>query len=324
MILDTWRRQLIESLSRYETGTIKLPIQPTDRFQGILAFVQAVECGSFSVASRQLGQSPSSVGKAVARLEERLGVRLFKRTTRRMTLTDEGEAYHEKCLRALAELDQAESALAERHLTPTGRVRIALPVLYGRICVLPVLNALAERHAALDLDMLFSNRTVDLVEQNIDLAVRIGRLEDSTSHVARQLGEQALRLCAAPGYLERHGMPSSREALGDHHCIALLRGEAEEAWQFSGDSSRGKRQPGQARLRLSDVAAVKDSVLAGLGLAQLPGWFVEDDIRAGRLVAVLPDAQPEPLPIHVLWSKTTRMTARLRVTIDALVEHLSR
>ncbi|MBN3771462.1 LysR family transcriptional regulator [Burkholderia sp. Se-20378] len=298
-------------------------MQPTDRFQGILAFVQAVECGSFSVASRQLGQSPSSVGKAVARLEERLGVRLFKRTTRRMTLTDEGEAYHEKCLRALAELDQAESALAERHLTPTGRVRIALPVLYGRIRVLPVLNGLAERHAALDLDMLFSNRTVDLVEQNIDLAVRIGRLEDSTSQVARPLGEQALRLCAAPGYLDRRGTPSSREALGDHHCIALLRGEAEEAWQFSGDANRGRRQPRQARLRLSDVAAVKDAVLAGLGLAQLPGWFVEDDIRAGRLVAVLPDAQPEPLPIHVLWSKTTRMTARLRVTIDALVEHLS-
>ncbi|VWB31305.1 LysR family transcriptional regulator [Burkholderia lata] len=300
-----------------------MPIQPTDRFQGILAFVQAVECGSFSVASRQLGQSPSSVGKAVARLEGRLGVRLFKRTTRRMTLTDEGEAYHEKCLRALAELDQAESALAERHLTPTGRVRIALPVLYGRIRVLPVLNGLAERHAALDLDMLFSNRTVDLVEQNIDLAVRIGRLEDSTSQVARPLGEQALRLCAAPGYLDRYGTPSSRETLGDHHCIALLRGEAEEAWQFSGDANRGKRQPWQARLRLSDVAAVKDAVLAGLGLAQLPGWFVEDDIRAGRLVAVLPDAQPEPLPIHVLWSKTTRMTARLRVTIDALVEHLS-
>ncbi|CAB3756546.1 MULTISPECIES: LysR family transcriptional regulator [Burkholderia] len=300
-----------------------MPIPPTDRFRGILAFVQAVECGSFSVASRRMGQSPSSVGKAVARLEERLGVRLFKRTTRRMTLTDEGEAYHETCLRTLAELDRAESTLAERRQTPTGRVRIALPVLYGRIRVLPVLNALAERHPALDLDVLFSGNTADLVEQNIDLAVRIGRLEDSASHVARPLGEQALRLCAAPGYLDRHGTPSSREALDHHRRIALLRGDAEVAWQFSGDAGRSARQSRHARLRLSDVAAVKDAALAGLGLAQLPGWFVEDDIRAGRLLAVLPDAQPAPLPIHVLWSKTTRMTARLRVTIDALVEHLS-
>lgn len=300
-----------------------MPIPPTDRFRGILAFVQAVECGSFSVASRQMGQSPSSVGKAVARLEDRLGVRLFKRTTRRMTLTDEGAAYHERCLRALAELDQAESSLAERHLMPTGRVRIALPVLYGRVRVLPVLNVLAERHPALDLDILFSNRTVDLVEQNIDLAVRIGKLEDSASHVARRLGDQALQLCAAPGYLDRCGTPSSREAIDGHHRIALLRREAEEVWQFAGDAGRGTRQPAQARLRLSDVAAVKDATLAGLGLAQLPGWFVEDDIRAGRLVEVLPGAQPDALPIHLLWSKTTRMTARLRVTIDALVEQLS-
>ncbi|MCQ4321550.1 LysR family transcriptional regulator [Stutzerimonas stutzeri] len=292
----------------------------SDRFQGILAFVRAVEHGSFSVASRQMGLSPSSVGKAVARLEQRLGVRLFQRTTRRMTLTDEGLAFHENCLRALAELDQAEFLLAERLLTPTGRVRIALPTLYGRVRVLPVLTRLAERHAALGLDVVFSSRTVDLVEENVDLAVRIGPLQDSALHVARRLGEQSLWVCAAPDYVVRRGAPSTVDELHDHDCIARLRDGTEEAWQLRGQTGR---LPPRARLRLSDLEAVKESALAGFGLAQLPGWFIEDDLRTGRLIAVLPDMQPAPLPIHVLWPKTSRMTARLRITIDTLVEHLS-
>ncbi|WP_218829753.1 LysR family transcriptional regulator [Burkholderia aenigmatica] len=304
----------------------QIAMQLSDRFQGILAFIQAVECGSFSVASRQMGMSPSSVGKAVARLEQRLGVRLFLRTTRRMSLTDEGVAFHESCLRALAELDQAESVLTERRLLPSGRVRIALPTLYGRERVLPILMGLAERHPALDLDVQFSSRAADLVEENFDLAVRIGQLDDSASHVARPLGEQTLRLCAAPDYLARRGTPRTLDDLRDHDCIARLRNGTEEVWQFAGEAGQGgqaRHLPRLARLRLSDLAAVKDAALAGRGLAQLPGWFAERDIRAGRLAVVLPDAQPAPLPIHVLWSRTTRMTARLRVTIDALTAHAS-
>jgi len=298
-------------------------MQSFDRFQGIQAFVRAVECGSFSLASRQLGLSASSVGKAVARLEQRLGVRLFERTTRRMALTDEGQAFHESCLRALVELDQAESALAERRVQPTGRVRIALPTLYGRICVLPVLSGLLARHPALDLDLLLSSHAVDLVEEHVDIALRIGRLEDSASHVARRLGEQALWLCAAPAYLARRGEPCTLDALADHDGIARLRGDAAEAWQFS-DAAGTPRPRHRVRLRVSDLAAVKDAALAALGLAQLPGWFVADEVRAGKLQVVLRDAQPEPLPIHVLWTKTTRMTARQRVTIDALIEGLQR
>lgn len=298
----------------------RIPMQPFDRFQGLLAFVRAVECGSFSVASRQMGLSPSSVGKAVARLEQRLGTKLFKRTTRRMALTDEGLAFHESCLRALAELAQAEALLAERHHRPTGRLRIALPALYGRVRVLPVLHALAGQHPALALDVLFSSRAVDLVEENVDIAVRIGRLDDSASHVARPLGEQPLWLCAAPAYLARRGRPATLDDLPQHDTIARLRNGTEEAWQFRTTATRAARPP--ARLRLSDPAAVRDVALAGHGLAQLPGWFVDDDVHAGRLVRLLPDEQPTPLPIHVLWSKTARMTSRLRVTIDALVEAL--
>ena len=297
-------------------------MQPVDRFQGIQAFVRAVECGSFSLASRQLGLSPSSVGKAVARLEQRLGTRLFERTTRRMALTEEGQAFHDSCRRALAVLEQAESLLGERRLQPSGRLRIALPTLYGRVRVMPVLSRLLQRHPALELDMLFSSRAVDLVEEHVDIAIRIGAPEDSASHVARPLGQQALWLCAAPAYLERRGAPSTLAELTAHDAIVRLRGGAEEPWQLPPGAS-APRLPQRARLRLSDLAAVKDAALAGQGIAQLPGWFAEDEVRAERLCVVLQDAQPAPLPIHVLWSRNTRMTARQRVAIDALIEHLA-
>ena len=292
-------------------------MQSFDRFQGIQAFVRAVDCGSFSLASRQLGLSPSSVGKAIARLEQRLGVRLFERTTRRMALTGEGQAFHESCMRALAELEQAASLLSERRVVPSGRLRIALPTLYGRVRVLPVLAGLLERHPALELDVQFSSRSVDLVEEHIDIAIRIGALENSASHVARPLGVQALWLCAAPAYLEKRGVPGTPHALAAHDGIARLRGDVDEAWQLRDGALRWPRR---ARLRLSDLAAVRAAALAAQGIAQLPAWFVEDDIRANRLQVVLPEMQPAPLPIHVLWSKTASMTARQRVTIDALIE----
>lgn len=196
----------------------------------------------------------------------------------------------------------------------------ALPTLYGRVRVLPVLAQLLERHPGLALDMLFSSRAVDLVEEHVDIAIRIGALEDSASQVARPLGKQALWLCAAPAYLARRGVPATLEALRDHDAIAHLRGDMEEAWQLR---SGALRLPRHARQRLSDLAAVRDAALAGQGIAQLPGWFVEGDVRAARLQVLLPDAQPAPLPIHLLWSRTTRMTARQRVAIDALIEGLA-
>ncbi len=320
MLMTTQQIESIETSATPKRKTIEFRLQPIDRSQGIPAFVRAGECGSFSLASRQLGLSASSVGKAVARLEQRLGVRLFERTTRRMALTDEGQAFHASCLRALAEIDAAESELSARRALPMGRLRIALPTLYGRVRVLPVLAQLLERHPTLQLDLLFSSRTVDLIEEHVDLALRIGTLEDSATQVARPLGAQALCLCAAPAYLERRGTPSTLEALRDHDAIAHLRAEVEEAWQLRGSALRW---PHGARLRLGDLAAVRDAALAGQGIAQLPGWFVEGDVRASRLQVLLPHAQPAPLPIHLLWSKTTRMTARQRVCIDALIEGLA-
>lgn len=284
-----------------------------ERFAGIRAFVQAVEAGSFSRAAQQLGLSPSSVGKAVARLEQRLDVRLFHRTTRSLSLTDEGLAFHDSCVRALAELEQAENALAERRMQPAGRLRIAVPVLLGRDWVMPLLLKLAGDYPALEIEARFSNQPVDFAEQGCDLAVRIGLLDDSASLAARQLGVQKLVLCAAPAYLARHGAPATPGALNSHACIGMLRDEQLEAWQLRDASMRIS-----ARLRLGNLEAVTQAALAGHGLAQLPRWLVEKELASGQLQAVLEAFAGPGLPLYAAWPASRAMTARLRLVIDTL------
>ena len=289
-----------------------------ERFAGIRAFVQAVEAGSFSRAAQQLGMSPSSVGKAVARLERRLATRLFHRTTRSLSLTDEGLVFHESCLRALRELEQAEAGLAERRAQPTGRLRIAMPVLLGRDWVMPQLLQLAGDYPALSIEAQFSNRAVDFAEEGCDLAVRIGLLEDSAHLAARQLGVQRLVLCAAPAYLARHGVPATPAELAQHACIGTLREGGLEAWQFQDGHGKPYGVPVAARLRLGHLEAVAQAALAGHGLAQLPRWLVADALADGRLHAVLDDYAGPGLPLYAAWPATRAMTARLRLVIDTL------
>ena len=288
-----------------------------ERFAGIRAFVQAVEAGSFSRAAQQLGMSPSSVGKAVARLEQRLDVRLFHRTTRSLSLTDEGLAFHDSCVRALAELEQAESTLAERRIQPAGRLRIAVPVLLGRDWVMPLLLQLAADYPALEIEARFSNQPVDFAEQGCDLAVRIGLLDDSASLAARQLGVQKLVVCAAPAYLARHGAPVTPQALNSHACIGMLRDEQLEAWQLR-EASGNISVNISARLRLGHLEAVRQAALAGHGLAQLPRWLVEKELASGQLQAVLEAFAGPGLPLYAAWPASRAMTARLRLVIDTL------
>ena len=288
-----------------------------ERFAGIRAFVQAVEAGSFSRAAQPLGMSPSSVGKAVARLEQRLDVRLFHRTTRSLSLTDEGLAFHDSCVRALAELEQAESTLAERRIQPAGRLRIAVPVLLGRDWVMPLLLQLAADYPALEIEARFSNQPVDFAEQGCDLAVRIGLLDDSASLAARQLGVQKLVVCAAPAYLARHGAPVTPQALNGHACIGMLRDEQLEAWQLR-EASGNISVNISARLRLGHLEAVRQAALAGHGLAQLPRWLVEKELASGQLQAVLEAFAGPGLPLYAAWPASRAMTARLRLVIDTL------
>lgn len=289
-----------------------------ERFAGIRAFVEAVEQGSFSRAAQQLGLSPSSVGKAVARLEQRLDVRLFHRTTRSLSLTDEGLAFHESCLRALRELEQAEAALAERRVQPAGRLRIAMPVLLGRDWVMPQLLALAARYPALEIEAQFSNRPIDFAEEGCDLAVRIGLQDDSANLAARQLGVQRLAVCAAPSYLAQHGVPDTPAQLERHACIGMLRESRLEHWQFQDSSGKVRQQRINARLRLGHLEAVLQAALAGHGLAQLPAWLIEKELASGALHSVLAAHAGPGLPLYAAWPASRAMTARVRLVIDTL------
>lgn len=202
----------------------------SDRLSGISVLVSVVEAGSFALAANRLHLSRSAVGKTIARLEQRLGVRLFHRTTRSLNLTDDGALFYERCLRALEEIRVAENLLESGKRQVSGRLRVSMPVLIGRLCIAPVLTALAREHPGLELDLSFSDRVVDVAEEGFDLAVRNGPLPDSAGLVARKLGDNRMTLCASPDYLARCGTPSSVEELFQHDAIAYRYAAMIRSW----------------------------------------------------------------------------------------------
>lgn len=294
----------------------------SDRLSGISAFVHAVEAGSFALAAERLNLSRSAVSKSIGRLEDRLGVRLFHRTTRSLTLTDEGQAFHERCVRALAELEAAEAQLESGRREPAGRVRISMPLLFGRRCVMPVLLDLARRHPRLEFDLSLTDRRVDLVEDGFDLAIRIGELADSTGLKARRLGAFSMVVCATPGYLAEHGTPRGLGDLPGHRCIVYGRAGRSRAWTFIDAAGREHRVEIAQRMHIDDVQTIADVARAGVGLAQLPRWLVGEQLQTGALVELLPGHATEELPVHAVWPAAPHLPSKTRAVIDALAERI--
>jgi len=288
-----------------------------DRLNGITTFVRAVEAGSFSLAAERMNLTRSAVGKTIARLEQRLGVLLFQRTSRKQKLTTEGQVYYERCLRALAELDAADAELNSGRLQPQGVLRISAPKLIGRHCITPVLTTLIERYPDLQIEMIYSDRVADLIEDGLDLAVRIGPLADSSSLVARPLGQQHQALCASPAYLARYGAPESVVALNRHRAIAYHRAGQDLVWQTLFANTQGLTV--DIRLRLDDLHSLTDAAIAGVGLAWLPDWQLAQFIRSRQLTAVLPELQLLPTEIHIVWPQTRFLAAKTRIAIDTLL-----
>ncbi|EMT6396386.1 TPA: LysR substrate-binding domain-containing protein [Klebsiella oxytoca] len=294
----------------------------TDTLKDIPVFVAAVEAGSFSQAAIRLHLSRSAVGKSIARLEERLGVRLFQRTTRSQSLTDNGALFYERCQRALEEIRGAESLLETGKQQVSGRLRVAMPVLFGRQCVAPLLIELAQEHPGLELEMSFSDRVVDLVEEGFDMAVRNGPLQDSSVLVARKLGEHRMVLCAAPDYLLKKGLPQSVDDLPHHAAINDLQAGRVLSWQLMDKEGVSHTFTPRSSLNMDDLQAICDAALAGHGIAWLPCWMASKEIHQGKLVPLLKQAPDVRFDVHAVWQQTPHLPLRVRIAVDMLASRL--
>jgi DNA-binding transcriptional LysR family regulator len=296
------------------------PVMDSLQFDGIPEFTLAAQCGSFTAAALQLGVTSSAVGKSVTRLEKRLGTKLLHRTTRKLSLTPEGEVYLASCLRVMDELRGVEGSFLNGVAEPKGRLRIDLPAAFGRRHIAPMLIGLARQYSQLDLTLTFGERTVDMINEGIDLAVRIGDLKDDPELVARRLGEQHLVVCAAPDYLSRCPPIRHPSDLLERDCIIAWRRGLRMTWLLSNAKGEVQEQEVRVRHEFGDGDMMLRATLDGCGLCQLPTWLVAEHLRSGALVTVLDHHAGATMPIHAIWPRTRYLQPKVRMVVDALLE----
>lgn len=294
-----------------------------NRLESMEVFVKAVDLGSFAAAAAALDLSGPMVGKHVRLLEERLGVRLINRTTRRQSLTDFGRAYYERCRIVLAEAEAADALAADQLSEPRGKLRVTMPAHFGRHCVTPVLLELARRYPTLELDLSLSDRFADLVEDGFDLAIRTGTLDDRAGIIARRVARQRMIVCASPTHVERFGRPRRLEDIAGHQAIIYRRlGQALQPWLFPRDDGSVTEIAPTGRLRLDDLDAIADAATDGMGLAWLPYWLVRGRVEAGTLLRLLPDQADYLYDCHALWPQTPHLPLKVRLAVDTLAAGL--
>jgi len=291
-----------------------------DRFENARVFVTVVEAGGFTRAAERLGLSRAAASKHVLQLEERLRARLLNRTTRRVSLTEHGAAYFERCRQALAEIEEAELVLKNAQLKPSGNLRIDMPVSFGRIKVVPLLGAFQALYPDIALRVTFNDRLVDHIEESIDVSIRFGVLQDS-SLIARRLGGAQLSVVGAPRYFAKYGQPKRPEDLAGHNCLAFTFRETRLAreWRFAQSGAQGGRETvltPKGNMSLSDGAAVCDAARAGYGVAQLQDFFIDALIARGQLVPVLDKFRPAAQPIWLVYPRTRHLSPKVRAFVD--------
>ncbi len=284
-------------------------------------FTAIVEQGSLSAAARMLGLTPSAVSRIVARIETRLGVRLLVRTTRTLTLTTEGEAYLRAARRILADLTEVEGAIADQ-ASPRGRLRVTASLAHGRLYIVPLLGDFTARYPGILIDLNLSDRIVDVLAGQADVAVRFGQLADSPL-TARKLGENGRVVVASPGYLARHGAPQVPEDLLAHNCMSFNFRRAEPGWPFRRDG-RDYALAVTGSIEANNGESLAQLARAGIGVARVGRFAVVDDLASGALVPLLESFNPQDRePLHALFVGGTAMAARVRVFVDFLVERLA-
>ena len=286
-----------------------------DRLASMAAFVKAAELGSFAAAADALGMSPQMVAKHVVFLETRLGARLLNRTTRRQSLTEIGRAYDERCKLVLAEAEAADSLAHETGAAPRGRLRVNAPVTFGAHSLVPMATRYLRQHPAVEIDLVLSDRVVDLVDEGFEAVFRIGLLTDS-SLMSRALSPFRLVACASPAYLRERGAPVTPADLKDHECLSR---PAVSEWRFMKDR-RAYDVRIRNRLRLNDAKALLAAALDGFGIVLIAADLAREALSSGQLVRILPDFEAPSRPMHLLFLADRQQTPKLRSFIDAAVQ----
>jgi DNA-binding transcriptional LysR family regulator len=286
-----------------------------DRLEAMKVFVTVADLQGFAPAARRLKLSPPSVTRLVAGLERHLGTQLLRRTTRSVTLTDSGARYLERARRVVADVGEAEDAVQQERTVPSGRFVVTAPNTFGRLHVGPLICRYLERYPSVAGELMLTDRAVNLVEDGVDVAVRIGALEDSSLH-ARRVGETRRVIVASPGYLARSPKLRTPVDLSKHQVVQFTAVTPTPGWRFA-DGRVARFNPS---LVTNSADAAIGHVERGGGLAMVLGYQVVEAVRAGRLQVVLPRLEPAPLPIHVLYPSTRLLSAKVRAFIDLLTE----
>lgn len=288
----------------------------------MIVFAQVVDSRSFSAAAARLGLSKSAVSKQIAKLEDRLGARLLNRTTRTLSPTDAGQDFYERCIRVAREVEEAERAITHLSAEPRGLLRLNAPASFGREYVAPLVPEMLARWPELRIEATFEDRFVDVVGEGFDLVIRITRLQDS-SLVARRLAPCRRLVCAAPAYLERHGVPQTPADLARHDCVLYSYATDQNEWEFVGPDGRVEAVRVDGRLRANSAEVTLAALRAGAGLALSPDFIVGPDIAAGRLVPLLTGYENPFGAIYAVWPHNRNLAPKVRAVVDFLVERFS-
>jgi len=290
-----------------------------DQFAAMATFVRVVEAGSLSGAARSSQGSLTSVSRQIAALEAHFGVQLLLRTTRRLSLTDDGRLLYDRAKSILGELKEVELALSSGQRQPSGRLRISAPTLMGRLLIAPLLPEFLRRNPSLSIDLLLVDRAVDLIEEDIHVSLRVGRLPDSQL-VVRKLGDLRMIVCASPSYLQRRGIPQTPGDLTRHDCLVFSDTPGAGEWRFmEGGTTKCKiRVP--ARLWANNLDALVSAAKEGAGIARVPSWQVATEIEAGRLQRILTEHAQPPTPVHLLFQPSRLASPKTRMFVDYLIE----
>lgn len=285
-----------------------------DRLESMSTLVTAVEAGSLSAAARRLGTPLATVSRKVSELEAHLKTQLLKRSNRRLTLTDAGRSYVAACRRILEEVNEAERAAAGEYSAPKGDLVITAPIVFGRLHVLPIATAFLKAYPDIDIRMMLADRAVNLLEEHVDLAVRLGALPDS-SLVATRIGEIRRVVCASPAYFDERGLPKSPDDLGAHDCITFEGLTSPEVWTFTTGKS-DTSFPIHSRLIVNTAEAATDAAVVGVGITRLLSYQVAQALRDGALAVALQEFEPAPWPVNLVYTGGRLLPLKLRAFLD--------